>query len=443
MKKVKICLSVFILLIFGLLMSACTSSDKDLKSLQNALDNCQDLLSEYELRIEELESKVESLQRNTKLAINRYDTNIADLEREISLLDESIENLQKLNGVGIEVYLASQYYLVIGDTFQLFYRSVIKAVNPYGYYIRLSGDDGHAYNRYYEFSPTKTGTYKLKIEVCDSNGNVFGSDSTNLIVSANKSTNKSKTVLCIGDSLTSSGQWVARGVSRYKSSSGIINTVGTVSTSSYYSQTVKHEGHGGWQWSSYISGYGSTQSPFTPNGVLSFKDYATKNGYSDISEFYIMMTFNGLPGVFTEFSFDMQFIKDAKTIIDQIHADFPNAKISLMSLPLTSTNSGLGAYYTIEKAYGDNYGKAVTVMHYGDFLEKWCEMDEYKSFMRFVDVKGQFDSEYNMPSESKKVNNNNSTTEPVGNAMGMHPSFAGYEQIGDTFYRALMSNWGN
>ena len=70
-----------------------------------------------------------------------------------------------------------------------------------------------------------------------------------------------------------------------------------------------------------------------------------------------------------------------------------------------------------------------------------CRQDDYKTFMRYIDIKGQFDSEYNMPYEIKPVNNTNtSVSEKVGTAMGMHPSSEGYNQIGDAFFRALMSN---
>ena len=432
MKKIKFILSFFMLLFLVLVISACSSNNQDLKPLQDALD-------EYDIRIADLEATIDSLKRNTTNANKRHDDSIEDLEKELQALQKQLEDTQSANGVGVKVFLADQYYLVVGDTFQLFYRSIIRAVNPYGYYIRLSGDDGHAYNRYYEFTPTRTGTFNLTIEVCDNGGNVYGKDSTKLIV-ASKTTSKSKTVLCIGDSLTSSGHWVARGANKFKAAGGKMTTVGTVDKT-LYNVTVHYEGRAGWQWSSYISGFNDTPSPFVYNNKLDFKAYAENHNYGEITEFYIMMTFNGLPGVFKEFSFEDTFIKQAKEFIDTIHRDFPNAKISLMNLPLTSTNSGLGAYYTINLAYGDNYGKAVTVLHYGDFLEQWCKMDEYKSFMRYVDIKAQFDSEYNMPSESKKVNTTSSTTELVGNSMGLHPSVAGYEQIGDAFYRALMSNW--
>lgn len=434
MKKVFQISIIILVFVLGLTLVGCNNGgsvdQQTIISLMDALDDAQ-------FRIEELEEQVSSLESSNKNLSKRVEDN----KNKIAEVEKEKEN--QASGE-INVFLADKYYLVVGDNFQLFYRSVIQAVDPYQYYLRVTGDAGHSYNRYFEFKPEKTGTYNLKIEVCDDNGNVFGSDSTKLIVAA-KTTTATKTVLCIGDSLTSSGQWVAQGVKKFTAAGGNITTIGTINKT-INSTAVKYEGRGGWQWSSYLTQYdASTPSPFlksTGSGI-SFTEYIQKNKFSEPTEFYIMMTFNGLPGVFQEFNEDVTMIKQAHQLIDQIHADYPNAKISLMSLPLTSTKSGLGAYYSISAAYGDNYGKAVTVYNYDNYLEEWCKQDEYKSFMRYVDIKGQFDSENNMPSEAKAVNNNNtSVKEEVGNAMGMHPSTAGYEQIGDAFFRALMSNWG-
>ena len=115
-----------------------------------------------------------------------------------------------------------------------------------------------------------------------------------------------------------------------------------------------------------------------------------------------------------------------------------------MSLPLTSTYSGTGSYYEISKAYNDNFGIHIRIHEYDNFLEEWTKMEGYAGWLRYVDVKGQFDSEYNMPYTDRSVNSTNSTVkEPVGTSMGMHPNTYGYNQIGDAFYRALMSKWGN
>jgi hypothetical protein len=57
--------------------------------------------------------------------------------------------------------------------------------------------------------------------------------------------------------------------------------------------------------------------------------------------------------------------------------------------------------------------------------------------VEFINISGQFDSEYNMPRQTKAVNTRSSTTEQVG-TNGVHPATEGYYQIGDAAYRALV-----
>ena len=431
--------SLFVLLfsLCILFLAACSNSNDEVTSLKDAIDSLENEVIALQFQVEELESQKDK----TDSVVKGLRERLSQAESDLKAAQDQIKELNKANG-GVVVHLADRYDLVVGDTFQLFYRSVVQAVNPYGYYIRLSGTVGHQYNRYFEFIPTKTGTFDLKLEVCDNNGSVYGSDTTKLVVHEQSiSTSKTKNILCVGDSLTAGGIWVKQGSSRYTTAGGKINLLGTITSSN-----VKHEGIGGWQWSTFVNGDSSSgkASPFKSTSAstkISFKDYCSKNGYSGIDECYILLTWNGIGGRMREFSFSDDIGKYAKIFIDQLHADYPNCKITLLGIPCPSVNAGLGAYYTINISYGDNYAQFVTAQNYNDFLEEWCKDPEYSSFMRFVDVKGQFDSEYNMPTEAKKVNTQNTTTEQVGNSMGMHPSTSGYNQIGDAFFRALMSPW--
>ncbi|MBQ4117804.1 MAG: hypothetical protein IJP05_06000, partial [Oscillospiraceae bacterium] len=63
--------------------------------------------------------------------------------------------------------------------------------------------------------------------------------------------------------------------------------------------------------------------------------------------------------------------------------------------------------------------------------------DKYKNFVKYVDVAGQFDTDYNMPNTQKAVNNRSSVTETFG-TNGVHPSVNGYYQIADAAYRAVI-----
>ncbi len=481
MKKI----SVLILALFlGFLLVGCKGgSNEELEDLKNQVSQLQQQLinldvsyTQVELELEGLEptladyrSRILSLESEKFTILDQIQTlesqkatiqarvqtlesteailqdQIDDLEDEVTFLDGQLDYYiasSSSDEKEIKVFLNDKYFLAPGDNFQLFFRSVIQAVNPYIYYIKLTGTVGHHYNRYFEWEPTSADagkSFPLKLEVKDENGKVLGSATTQLVVSKANSNAPTKNILCIGDSLTSSGVWVEQGTSRYAAAGGgTINLLGTVTSSG-----VKHEGRGGWQWSSYVSGYGSTPSPFkaTSGSGISFLDYTQRNGYSGIDELYILMTYNGVGGAFRTFNMNTEPFKSAKILIDQFHKDYPNAKITLLGIPLPSLNGGLGAYYTINQAYGDNYGQFVTVLNYNNQLKAFAKDSEYSSFMRFVDIGGQFDSEYNMPTQGKKVNNQNSTTEQVGNAMGLHPSTNGYRQIGDAFYRALCHEW--
>ena len=448
-------------------------------NLQTAIGNYASELDEYHNELEnakklitELESKISSGNTGDLSSINEQLEEINEIIDQLSLTTQKMRtdvtgNGQTLNSLKdkvrdiedtlndpskqgngyVQVNLADKYYLVVNDNFQLFYRSVIRSADPYQYYIYVSGTAGHTFNRYYEYKPESTGTITLTISVKDDNGNLLGTDSTTLVVASNN-TNRIKNVLCIGDSLTANGQWIARGAGKFEIAGGTINTIGTINkdlSSSTLgiskSMTVHYEGRSGWQWSSYLDSYGSVKSPFLINNKLSFKEYITTNNLQTFDEVYILMTFNGFTST-DKYDFDSQFLRDAKALVDQIHSDYPSARITLMGLPLTSTYAGLGRNYSVSGSYSDNYGVHIRIHEYDNFLEEWSKMADYKSFMRYIDIKGQFDSEFNMPYESKQVNNTNtSVKENVGNAMGMHPSSNGYNQIGDAFFRALMSNW--
>ncbi len=401
--------------------------------MQTELQNQIDLL---ETEIAELELDI----LNAGYANQEQETLIASLQAQVTAMSEELAQ-------NVNIFLAEEYYLAVGDTFQLFYRSVIQAVDSYDYYIKLTGTKGYAYPRYFEWTPAAGDygkTFSLKMSIGDDNGNVISEKTTSLIVSMAMNPTTVKNVLCIGDSLTANGYWVAQGIKKYNTAGATnIVTLGTV-TSTYNGVTIKHEGHGGWQWSSYVTGYATapiTPSPFwNASNQLDFQYYCTSHGYSSIDEAFILMTWNGIGGSFREFSLASEPFLSAKIFLDKLHADYPNAKITLMGIPLPSMNGGLSAYYTLNQSYADNYGQMVTAMKYNLFLEEFCDMPAYSAFMRYVDVKGQFDSEYNMPTSPKAVNTESTATEPIGTSMGMHPSTDGYEQIGDAFYRALCNH---
>lgn len=105
----------------------------------------------------------------------------------------------------IRVILPQKYDLVVGDTFQLFYRGVIECPNPYVYSIVSICEKGRNFPRYFEYAPTEPGQHKLTIKVYDAQRNLLGEAETMLNVVAPKEPKKTTKILCIGDSLTGGG----------------------------------------------------------------------------------------------------------------------------------------------------------------------------------------------------------------------------------------------
>ncbi len=154
----------------------------------------------------------------------------------------------------VRVFLAKKYNLVVGDTFQLFYKGVIEAPNPYCYSIVALCEKGKSFPRYYEFTPQEEGEHELTISVYNAERKLLGSAKTILkVVNAVKPT-KPVNVLCIGDSLTSNGVWVKELQRRIAETGGMPEGHGFTNVKFVGSCTkddVGFEGYGGWQWNNY------------------------------------------------------------------------------------------------------------------------------------------------------------------------------------------------
>ena len=70
--------------------------------------------------------------------------------------------------------------------------------------------------------------------------------------------------------------------------------------------------------------------------------------------------------------------------------------------------------------------------------QEWCLEDEYKDFMEFINVSGQFDSEYGFPHIDKPVNVRSKITEWF-DTNAIHPTTEGKMQIADAAYRNLVA----
>ncbi len=345
---------------------------------------------------------------------------------------------------GVNVFLADEYALAVNDNFQLFYRGVVQAVDPYHYDVSIKCAKGKAYPRYFEWTPTEedVGAHTLTLSVFDNNGKLLGTDTTVLNVYAPVATHPVQNVLCIGDSLTASGYWVAEAQRRFTAQGGTpeglgldyLNFIGTVEKT-INGQTVAFEGYGGWTWERYCS----EASPFYDEalGDISFRSYCEKNGFDTIDVVYVLLTWNGQGTAFkTDFPLDEGHFACAQRLLDKLHEEYPDAVVRCMGVQMPSQNGGMGASYGAGGGYSADYGMLVTALHYNAALEALCKLEKYNDFVKYVDIAGQFDTEYNMPAMEKPMNNRNDVTETVG-SNGVHPSVSGYYQIADAVFRSF------
>ena len=423
------------------------------------------------------------------------------------------------------LYLPKSYDLVVGDTFELFYRGVIRSMNPYKYYIYVNCEKGTPYPRYYTYTPkdNEVGEYELTITLYDDYHQEIEQAKSILKVVSPKKPKRKVNVLCFGESLTFNGVWPYEGYRRFCKDDGEPKGLGFVNSLNFLGtmkkEEIGYEGYGGWKWREFCTneavstissvwvdvekhsldendqhsiwtsgnlywvlesieekrlkfkrGAGNYScnpsvgdtfkhveggihkdelkvlkyeyeqgNPFYDEDIKgpNFKKYCSKHGYDGIDYVYILLSWNGQYIPYNhDFSIHEPFIR---MILNRIHLDYPMAKVRLLGIQSPSINGGIAANYGASGYYSDVFGEVSTAYYYDEFLEKLTLEDEYKDYCRYIDMKSQFDVEYNMPSTLLPVNKRNKTTERIG-TNGVHPTMEGYLQIGDCFFRALVAD---
>ena len=165
----------------------------------------------------------------------------------------------------VEVQLPSKIVAVVGDTLQVFYRSIVKAVDPYAYDVVARCAKGRALRRFFEYTPSASdvGTNTLTFNIYNRKGIKVGTASTQLVtVSAPISPSSQVNAFVFGDSLTDGGKWPCEALRRLTNNNSVDSIAGKglsniafcgSKTNTYNSTTVHYFGAGGWNWDRYVS----------------------------------------------------------------------------------------------------------------------------------------------------------------------------------------------
>lgn len=190
-----------------------------------------------------------------------------------------------------------------------------------------------------------------------------------------------------------------------------------------------------------ISVVWETTNPFYDEATqsLDFVAHATAHGAGVPDIISCLLTWNGGGGTldFNQEAKISVHIDRASQLLRKIHEDCPNAKIIVMGIQISSLTGGTGYNYGADGGYADMFSTAFYAFDYNKALEELVTNSEFGVYCYYVDTKGQFDTIYNMPFSDVNVNTRNSSRKEMRGTNGVHPSQAGYYQIGDAFYRAL------
>ncbi len=427
----------------------------------------------------------------------------------------------------IRIILPKKYDLVVGDTFQLYYRGVIEAPNPYVYSIVSICDKGRNFPRYFEYVPTEPGQHKLTMKVYDAQRNLLGEAETLLNVVAPKAPEKTTTILVIGDSLTGGGHWINEARRRIVETEGepaglgFENAVKFVGTRKGYYPEAYSEGYGGWHWDNFlynvpgammiecpnsrgvedqhslwqdengaiwqletlqidylkfnrwkdhsspipehgplthyanavdtspidfVSAFSAGGSPFLnpDTGKIDILDYCKRNNIEKPDVIYILLGGNGLMSTEactnTREDYCQIVINKGKKLVGFIREAFPDVKVKIIGQPLGSVNGGMGANYGAALPLTDHYDIIHYKMELNRCYQAWCLEDDYKDFMEYVDLSGQFDCEHGYPCKEKPVNTRSTVMERM-DTNAAHPTADGYKQFGDAVYRNIVASF--
>ena len=151
--------------------------------------------------------------------------------------------------------LPDYYDLVIGDTFELFYKGIINSAHPELYDVVVDCAKGSAYTKRFLITPTLAENLTLTVTLYGINHTIVDKKSVILRVNEKaKSPARKTNILCVGDSLTTGGVWVSELHRRITGTGGNpnadnlsnINFIGTRNING-----TGYEGYGGWTFDSY------------------------------------------------------------------------------------------------------------------------------------------------------------------------------------------------
>ena len=229
-------------------------------------------------------------------------------------------------------------------------------------------------------------------------------------------------VLYFGDSTVNAGGVTKRLLDLYSAEPSSLTLLGTRGLDS----TNRYEGRGGWSGATYRTPteiYGATNPFYNPDkSDFDFSYYMNQQSYSGLDHFIIQLGINDTFGMTSDEALQTKIdtiLSDFDYIINDVKSYDPNIKVGVtVTIPPNAS----------QDAFGNAYGNGQTQWRYKRNNALWTQrlIAHYKD----KDAQGI----YLVP-----MQHNIDTTNNIADAV--HPTQAGYDQMGDSVY-AYLKNIG-
>lgn len=301
-----------------------------------------------------------------------------------------------------DLWLPDTVHLALGNTIELYNDNIaFIRLNDTLISFKWEHEKGMSDNKKFYWTADQIGIVKLTIK-CFYINELIDSAKTVLKV-VDKKNAGIKNLLAIGNSLTGGGfNYQFQQISDDLSCK--LNPIGTQGTK------YKHEGHGGWAFSTFLS----DKSPFFIQNTINFKKYIQDNNLPNPDIIRISL---GINDCFGKTNMD-NIMSAASRLIDTINHDYPNSLI-IIALPTLCENTGEGwiaNYHNLENL--EPYQLRIR--------ELWKRLSAKYSYGRYKpDIQISYDGLV-IDRENGYPKNN-----------GVHPNETGYRQLVRGFSNTL------
>jgi lysophospholipase L1-like esterase len=350
----------------------------------------------------------------------------------------------------VRLLIPEKIYAVPGVESNVYFNNVVTVINPANYVFDVDCPKGRNDLKRWRFTPGKSdvGTWKWKIRVIDDSGEVAQAESELVVLPPDVGKDRKISMLVIGASYISGGNIPFR-VAELMAAPGNpeFRTIGTRGKGN-----ARHEGYGGWRWSSFLTRWGYTgkskndgMHPDRPVGFNSpFIFDKDGKGVFDLNRYFQLNNGGKIPDA-VSFQLGMNDVFSAKddTIRERTKASLEGMEKLIAEFrklqPAPEIFVCTGIPGSGQDGFGANYACGQSSWQFRKNLDFYIRALQKKSRELGFNLVPMFinvDTENNYPVRKQPLNAENPKETALLNN-GIHPTRYGYFQMGDTLYCCL------